>query len=311
VLPTSSPATASGPGSGIIAIVGATATGKSQLAIALAQRLDGEIINADALQLYRGMDVGTAKMTPAERAGVPHHLLDVLDVDQEAGVATYQQWAREAIDAVRARGHRPVLVGGSGLYVRAALDRISFPPTDPTVRARLEDELAVSGEAVLYERLRDRDPDAAAGIRPGDGRRIVRALEVGEITGESFRSFLPRREYLGEDTVQIGLHRERVELHDRIRQRVLRMVEDGLLDEVRGLREQGLDRGRTARRAIGYEQALAVLDGTLDCAGAIEQTVTGTRRLVRKQDTWFRRDPRVRWIDADAGLPAALATLGT
>lgn len=291
---------------GIIAIVGATATGKSDLAIALAHRLDGEVVNADALQLYRGMDIGTAKIPVAQREGIDHHLLDVLDVTQEASVSAYQQAAREAIAKIRDRGHRPIVVGGSGLYVRALLDDIAFPPTDPAVRRRLEERARVIGSAALHRELAELDPEAAAIIGPQDTRRIVRAREVGELTGKSFRAFLPRPCYREANTVQIGVRRDRAALHERIETRVHTMVEAGLLQETRTLREHGLDQGVTARRAIGYEQALAVLDGTMTCADAIDATITGTRRLVRKQDTWFRRDPRVQWIDADGSSLTAL-----
>lgn len=283
----------------LIAVVGATATGKSDLAIALARQLDGEVINADALQLYRGMDIGTAKVTPEERAGVPHHLLDVLEVTEEASVSAYQRDAREAIAAIRSRRRTPILVGGSGLYVRAVLDDIEFPPTDAALRERLEQRIAQEGTEALHRELAASDPEAAGIIGPRDARRIVRALEVGALTGRPFTAFLPRPLYADASTVQIGLRRDRALLHERIAVRVDRMIEGGLLEEIRALREQGLDRGLTARRAIGYEQGLAVLDGTLDCAQAIQDTVTGTRRLVRKQDTWFRRDARVHWLDAD------------
>ena len=282
----------------LVAVVGATATGKSDLAIALAQHLGGEIVNADALQLYRGMDIGTAKVPPRERQGIPHHQLDVLAVTEEASVAAYQREARSAITGIRERGRVPILVGGSGLYVRAALDDIEFPPTDPAVRGRIEQRGHRIGTRALHAELARIDPDSAAIIGEGDLRRIVRALEVGQLTGRPYTAFLPRPVHHDPSTVQIGLRLERAGLHERISLRVHRMVEQGLLAEVRGLREQGLDQGRTARRAIGYEQALAVLDGTMDCGAAIESTVVGTRRLVRKQDTWFRRDPRVRWIDA-------------
>ena len=284
----------------LVAVVGATATGKSDLAIALAQHLGGEIVNADALQLYRGMDIGTAKVPPRERQGIPHHQLDVLAVTEEASVAAYQREARAAITGIRERGRVPILVGGSGLYVRAALDDIEFPPTDPAVRERIEQRGHRIGTRALHAELARIDPDSAGIIGGGDLRRIVRALEVGELTGRPYTAFLPRPVHHDPSTVQIGLRLERAGLHERISQRVHRMVEQGLLAEVRGLREQGLDQGRTARRAIGYEQALAVLDGTMDCG---ESTVVGTRRLVRKQDNWFRRDLRVRWIDASQPAP--------
>ena len=290
----------------IVAVVGATATGKSDLAVALAARLDGEVVNADAMQLYRGMDIGTAKITAEEMRGVPHHLLDILDVTQEASVADVRDRARACIAEIRGRGRTPIVVGGSGLYIRAILDRIDFPPTDDALRAELEERARTEGPGALHAELARTDPDAAQQIGAGDVRRIVRALEVGRLTGRPFRSFMPTREYEDPRTIQVGVSRERAVLHERVAQRVHRMVEQGLLDEVRRLREQGLDRGVTARRAIGYEQGLAVLDGTLTCADAIEATIVGTRRLVRKQDTWFRRDPRVHWIDADALAGPAL-----
>ena len=284
----------------LIAVVGATATGKSDLAIALAQHLDGEVVNADALQLYRGMDIGTAKVTEQERAAVPHHLLDVLEVTEEASVSAYQRAARAAIDAIRARGRTPILVGGSGLYVRAALDDIEFPPTDAVLRARLEQRAQQEGTEALHRELAARDPEAAGIIGPRDARRIVRALEVGTLTGRPFTAFLPRPLYVDPATVQIAPRWDRTVLHERIARRVERMVEQGLLEEIRDLRDQGLDRGQTARRAIGYEQGLAVLDGTLSCAQAIQDTIAGTRRLIRKQDTWFRRDRRITWLDGGA-----------
>lgn len=288
----------------LIAVVGATATGKSALAIALARRLDGEVVNADALQLYRGMDIGTAKVTAQERAGVPHHLLDVLDITEEASVSAFQVAAREAIDGIRSRGRTPVLVGGSGLYVRAVLDDIEFPPTDASLRDRLERRIALEGPAAMHRELAARDPEAAEIIGPRDARRIVRALEVGALTGRPFTAFLPRPVYADPRTVQIGLRWDRAVLHERIARRVEGMARDGLLDEIRALRERGLERGLTARRAIGYAQGLAVLDGTLTCEQAVRDTIAGTRRLVRKQDTWFRRDARVHWLDADADADA-------
>ncbi|ATG52542.1 tRNA (adenosine(37)-N6)-dimethylallyltransferase MiaA [Brachybacterium vulturis] len=285
----------------LVAVVGATATGKSDLAIDLAERLGGEVVNADALQLYRGMDIGTAKVTAQERRGIAHHLLDVLEVTEEASVSAFQRDARAAVAGIRSRGRVPILVGGSGLYVRAALDEIEFPPTDPEVRARLEERAQREGAEALHRQLRDTDPEAARTIGSHDTRRIVRALEVGELTGRPFTAFLPRPHHHDPSTVQLGLRLDRPLLHERIRARVHRMVEQGLLEEIRTLRARGLDEGRTARRAIGYEQGLAVLDGTLSCEQAIEDTIAGTRRLVRKQDTWFRRDQRVRWLPADAG----------
>lgn len=283
----------------VIAVVGATATGKSDLAVELALAVGGEVINADAMQLYRGMDVGTAKITPPERRGVAHHLLDVLDVTEEASVSRYQREGRAAIAQIRERGLVPIVVGGSGLYLRALLDEIAFPPTDPDVRARLEDRARRDGSAALHRELVERDPEAAALIGTQDTRRIVRALEVGQITGQSFRAFLPRPLYHDPATLQLGVRRDRKSLHGRIARRVDAMVADGLLAETARLRVRGLDRGSTARRAIGYEQALAVLDSTMSCEQAVEATVVGTRRLVRKQDTWFSRDQRVHWLSAE------------
>nr|WP_306239073.1 tRNA (adenosine(37)-N6)-dimethylallyltransferase MiaA [Ornithinimicrobium cryptoxanthini] len=283
----------------VVAVVGATATGKSDLGLALAQRWGGEVINADASQLYRGMDIGTAKLTSQERAGVPHHQLDVLDVTQEASVADYQAGARADLVAIRSRGHIPVIVGGSGLYVRALLDRLEIPPTDPQVRARWEAELERVGVAELHARLTAADPEAAARIQPRNGRRIVRALEVIELTGRPFSATLPRREY-AVPTVQIGLSADREVLAGRIAHRVDRMWERGLVEEVQALEERGLREGRTASRAIGYAQVLAMLDGTLTPEAAREDTGNATRRLVRRQEAWFGPDPRITWLPHDA-----------
>lgn len=285
----------------VVAVVGATATGKSALAIALAHALDGEVVNGDALQFYRGMDVGTAKVTAAEREGVPHHLLDVLDVGAEASVAAFQGRARELFDQIRGRGRTPVLVGGSGLYVRAALDVLEFPPTDPALRARLEERARHEGLEALTAELARLDPASAERLR--DARRIVRALEVCLLTSRPFSSYMPRRTYDSGVTpvVQIGLAIDRAVLHERIAARVSRMLGDGLLEEVRRLDvpgPDGLRQGPTASRAIGYAQMLAVLDGELTAAEAAERTVVATRRFARRQETWFRADPRVRWIDA-------------
>ncbi len=283
----------------IVAVVGPTASGKTALAVEVALRLGGEVVNADAFQLYRGMDVGTAKPTPAERRGVPHHLLDVLDVTQEATVAGYQRAAGQVLDAVAARGRHAVLVGGSGLYVRAVLDGLEIPPTDPAVRARLEAELVTVGAPALHARLTERDPAAAAAILPSNGRRVVRALEVGELTGGPFRATLPAGAYV-RPAVQVGLDVPRAVLDERIAARVDRMWEAGLVDEVRGLRAAGLGSGRTAARALGYAQVLRMLDGELGEREAKEQTAQATRRYARRQESWFRRDPRVTWLPFDA-----------
>jgi tRNA dimethylallyltransferase len=301
-----------GPGPTVVAVVGPTAAGKSALSIALAHALGGEVINADSMQLYRGMDIGTAKLTVAERDGVPHHVLDIWDVTEPASVAEYQRLARDAVDDIAARGRVPLLVGGSGLYVRAVLEEFEFPGTDPAVRARLEAELAESGPAPLFERLAAKDPEAAARILPGNGRRIVRALEVIELTGAPFTAALPEpTPYY--DAVQIGVDRDTAELDERIAVRVDAMWDAGLLDEVATLAKAGLRDGRTASRALGYQQALAQLDGTMGEDDARAETVRATRRFVRRQRSWFRRDPRIVWLDAadDRLADTALAACAT
>jgi len=282
----------------VIALVGPTAAGKSGLSLDLARRLGGEIVNADAMQLYRGMDVGTAKLSVEERGGIAHHQLDVLDVRQEASVAAYQREAREDIEAICTRGHQPILVGGSGLYVRAALDHLEIPPTDPAVRGRLQDELARDGIEAMFARLAGADSVAAQSIQPNNGRRIVRALEVIELTGRPFSASLPTREY-ERPAVTIGLVVPRPELDKRIADRVHRMWASGLMDEVRKLDAQGLREGRTAAKALGYSQALAHLDGLRTDEQAIEDTVTSTRRFARRQESWFRPDPRIHWLAYD------------
>lgn len=283
----------------IVAIVGATATGKSDLALDLAERLGGEIVNTDAMQIYRGMDIGTAKLPVKERRGIPHHLIDIADIKQIASVAEFQQLALGVIADCHARGVTPILVGGSALYTRAIVDEFEFPGTDPVLRQRLEDELAELGSAALYERLQELDPQAAHGILASNGRRIVRALEVIELQG-SFVSSLPQHVYRDPNTVQIGVDIDRPTLDDRIAQRVARMWEAGLVDEVRRLIPLGLAESRTASRAIGYQQALAFIGGEIDEATAREQIATATRRFARRQDSWFRKDPRVVWIPFDA-----------
>ena len=283
--------------SGPVALVGPTATGKSELAISLAARLGGEVVNADAMQLYRGMDIGTAKVPPAERAGVPHHLLDVLDVTQTASVAAYQCAARAVVERLLADGRRPILVGGSGLYVRAVLDDLEFPGTDPLVRARLEDELASLGPAVLHARLAAVDPVAATAILAGNGRRIVRALEVVELTGRPFSATMPRPGPARYDTMLIGLDRAADDLDARVDLRVRRMFSAGLVEEVRALEAEGLRAGRTAARALGYQQVLAAFDGEYDLVTAATETARATRRFVRRQRSWFRRDGRITWFD--------------
>ncbi|QFZ17490.1 tRNA (adenosine(37)-N6)-dimethylallyltransferase MiaA [Saccharothrix syringae] len=283
-----------------VAVVGPTATGKSDLAVRLALELGGEVVNADAMQLYRGMDIGTAKMTVEERRGVPHHLLDVLDVTETASVAAYQREARAVVEKLLADGRTPVLVGGSGLYVDAVLNDLRFPGTDDVVRARLERELAEVGAPALHERLARLDPAAALAILPGNGRRVVRALEVIELTGEPFSATLPKPGPARYGTVLVGLDRDVSELDERVDARVARMFAAGLVDEVRELAARGLREGRTASRALGYQQVLAALDGAYPVADAAALTAQGTRRFVRRQRSWFRRDRRVTWFDASS-----------
>jgi tRNA dimethylallyltransferase len=281
----------------VVAVVGPTATGKTALAVALAHRLGSEVVNADSMQLYRGMDVGTAKPDLAERDGVPHHLLDLWHVRQAASVAEYRQLARAEIDRLRAAGTIPLLVGGSGLYVRAVLDELDFPGTDAGLRARLEDELAAVGPTALHDRLAALDPAAAAAVLPSNGRRIVRALEVIELTGGPFRAQLPepRPHY---PTVVVGLDREPAGLDQRVAARVDRMWAAGFVDEVAALAADGLREGPTASRALGYAQVLAQFDGELTPDEARERTVGTTRRFVRRQRSWFRRDATISWFDA-------------
>ena len=282
----------------VVAVVGPTATGKSDLAVELARRLDGEVVNADSMQLYRGMDVGTAKLTDAERRGVPHHLLDVWDVRVAANVADYQRLVRRQLLEIAARGRRAVLVGGSGLYVRAALDDLAFPGTDDAVRARLEAELAEVGPAALHARLAAVDPAAATAILPSNGRRVVRALEVVEITGAPFTASLPEPGAYAVPAVQLGLTVDRPTLDARIETRVDRMWAQGLVEEVRRLAADGLREGRTASRALGYSQVLRYLDEECTEEEARAETVRATRRFARRQESWFRRDHRVGWLDA-------------
>jgi tRNA dimethylallyltransferase len=282
----------------VVAVVGATAAGKTGLSLDLAERLGGEIVNTDAMQVYRGMDIGTAKLPVAERRGIPHHLLDLLDVREPATVAEFQGLARAVVEDCRGRGVTPVLVGGSALYTRAVLDRFEFPGTDPELRARLEAELVEVGPGALHERLRRLDPPAASRIEPANGRRVVRALEVLELTGRPFSASLPEPAYVL-DAVQVGVRIPRPVLDGRIEQRVRWMWEAGFVDEVRRLVDAGLREGRTASRALGYAQVLAFLAGECTEREAFDRTVTGTRRFARRQDAWFGKDHRVRWVDWD------------
>ena len=292
----------------VLAVVGATASGKTALALDLTERLDGEIVNTDSMQVYRGMDIGTAKLPAAERRGITHHLMDVLDVTEPATVAEFQRWAREVIEDCHRREVIPVLVGGSALYTRAILDRFEFPGTDAVVRARLEAELATVGAEALHGRLAQLDPQAASQVGPSNGRRVVRALEVIEITGLPFSASLPERRYHYDGAVQVGVDIDRETLDRRIEQRVGEMWESGFVEEVRALAGRGLREGRTANRALGYQQVLAHLDGELSEDEAREQTVTRTRRFARRQDSWFRKDPRITWVryDDPEAVPKAL-----
>ena len=287
-----------------VVLVGPTASGKSGLAVALArayaeQGQPAEVVNADSMLVYRGMDVGTAKPTEHERAGVVHHLVDVLDVTETASVAQFQAMARAAVADCLARGVVPVLVGGSALYVRAVVDAFEFPGTDPDLRRRIEGELDVVGPEALHARLAERDPAAAARILPGNARRVVRALEVVELTGRPFVAELPERRYALSHVVQIGLDVPRDVLDARIRHRVDVMWASGLVEEVRRLERAGLREGLTASRALGYRQVLQHLDGELDEDAAREATVVATRRFARRQDSWFRKDDRITWLAHD------------
>ncbi|WP_227980968.1 tRNA (adenosine(37)-N6)-dimethylallyltransferase MiaA [Nocardia spumae] len=280
-----------------IAVIGPTATGKSDLALELAVRLGGEIVNIDAMQLYRGMDIGTAKLPPELRRGIAHHQLDVLEVTETATVAAYQAAACADVEDIRARGRVPVIVGGSMMYVQALLDDWEFPATDTGVRAKWEAVLESEGVAAVHAALREADPVAARTILPTDGRRIVRALEVVELTGRPFAASQPQRGTPRWGTTIIGVDRETAELDARIELRTATMFDQGLVAEVHDLIGRGLRAGLTARRAIGYAQVLDHLDGEYDLEHARERTLIGTRRYVRRQRSWFRRDPRVRWVD--------------
>ena len=282
----------------VVAVVGPTASGKSDLALDLALALGGEVINADSMQVYQGMDIGTAKLPANERRGISHHMLDLWPVTQKANVAEYQRLARMAVDDIHARARTPILVGGSGLYVRAVVDDLSFPGTDPQIRSRLETELESQGPQALHERLVLLDPTSAAAISPMNGRRIVRALEVIEVTGQEFVATLPEPADVY-PTVQVGLDVPRDQLDQRIDRRVDRMWAGGLIEEVARLDALGLRDGVTARRALGYAQALKFLDGEWTQDEAIEHTKRTTRRFARRQDTWFRRDLRIVWIPYD------------
>lgn len=281
----------------VVAVVGPTASGKTRLSVELARAIGGEVVNADSVQLYRGMDVGSAKATTEERGGVPHHLLDVLDPTDEANVSVFQQQARAAIDDVRGRARVPILVGGSSLYIRAVLDPLDFPGTDPQVRERWAARLDEIGAESLHAELARRDPEAAAAILATNGRRIVRALEVGELTGRPFVATMPDHVSIYPDVTMIGLDLPRDVLDARIDERVDRMWIDGLVDEVRGL--PGLAGSPTASRALGYQQVLAFLAGEMTENEARAETKAGTRRFARRQERMMRKDPRIHWLAFD------------
>ena len=284
----------------LVFIVGATATGKSELSLHLAEQLNGEVVNADSMQLYRGMDIGTAKLSPQERRGIPHHLIDVLNVTQDASVAEYQTWARERIDQLLKDGKSAIVVGGTGLYVKAILDELNFPDTNPEVRARLNDEAERIGGAAMHQRLGRLDPAAAAAIPKENVRRVVRALEVIEITGKPFTANLPRAGATYYPSAeQYGLVMERDYLKERIDKRVESMWSRGFVDEVRSLMELGITSGKTAKTALGYSQIIEFLSGVLSEAEALEETKRATRAYARRQETWFSRDNRIKWLKGD------------
>lgn len=297
-----------------IAVVGPTASGKSDLGIALAKRFGGEVVNVDSMQLYKGMNIGTAKLAPEERGGVPHHLLDIWPVTKTASVAEYQALAVDTVEELLARGKVPILVGGSMLYVQSLIDAWTFPPTDPAVRKKYEKRRQAIGTDALHAELAAIDPEAARIIEDKDPRRTVRALEVIELTGKPFRASQPPKNAPPRwGTRMLGLRTNAEWLNPRIALRAERMFASGLIEEVEALVGEGLTRNSTAGRAIGYAQVLDMLAGTLTREEAEEQTITGTRRYVRRQRSWFNRDPRIAWLDATAGgtLAQALAALET
>lgn len=295
-----------------IAVFGPTASGKSALGLALAHELDGEVVNVDSMQLYRGMDIGTAKLTPAEREGIPHHQLDVWDVTETASVARYQRDAIGDVEKIMARGKTPILVGGSMLYAQALVDDWQFPPTDPAVRAKYEARRVEIGTDALHEELAQVDPAAAAIIEDKDPRRTVRALEVIELTGKPYKASQPPKDAPPRwGTCLLGLRTTADWLNPRIELRTRQMFERGLIEEVERLQSQGLVADSTAGRAIGYAQVFQAQRGELSWDEAVERTITGTRRYVRRQRSWFRRDKRIKWLDAAGDTTAqALRALG-
>ncbi len=298
----------------LIVICGATATGKSDLAIALAQKLGGEIINADSMQVYQGMDIGTAKVPLDERGGIPHHLLDIYPVNQDMTVARYQELARAKVDQLRADGTPTIVVGGTGLYIKSILDDLNFPDTDPDIRQKITDEAEAIGNEALHAKLAALDPVAALAIPFENVRRVIRALEVIEITGQPYTTNLPREGSTRyPDAIQIGLAMDREDLGERINKRVDRMWELGFVDEVEELINHGLLEAKTAQAAIGYAQIIAMKHGVMNEEEAREDTKRATRQYVRRQETWFSRDARITWLSAHASTPmrldSALATI--
>jgi tRNA dimethylallyltransferase len=281
----------------LVVICGATATGKSDIAVEVALNVGGEIINADSMQLYKGMDIGTAKITIDERHGIPHHLLDILSVREDASVAQYQLLARAKIEEITSRGNIPILVGGTGLYIKSVLDDMNFPETDPEIRSNLEAEAIQHGTEYLFARLQERDPEAAKAIDRANVRRIIRALEVIAVTGQPYSANLPKDESaLFPGALHFGLAMDRSELAPRIERRVHSMFEKGLISEVQGLLHEGLREGSTAKRAIGYAQSIRAIDGEISVRDALDETIVATRQYVRRQETWFKRDQRIQWL---------------
>ena len=297
----------------LIVIGGATATGKSSLALDVAERIGAEIVNADSMQLYRGMDIGTAKLPTEQRRGITHHLLDVLDVTEDASVAGYQQEARGIIDALLKKGTPVVVVGGTGLYIKALIDELNFPDRNPEVRARLMEESERVGSKVMHQRLQQLDPESAALIPEQNVRRVIRALEVIELTGEPYAASLPRNDQsYYPQAQQFAIAVEREELNARIDRRVEQMWSSGFVCEVENLLSRGVRDGKTARAAIGYAQILAALDGQISMESAKEETILSTRQYARRQGTWFRRDPRITWLSGarDQLLESVLSSSG-
>jgi len=297
----------------LIVVTGATATGKSDLAVALAQELDAEIVNADSMQLYTGMDIGTAKLSSEERKGIPHHLLDIAEVSTDVTVSWYQEIARATIDGIRAAGKSVVVVGGTGLYIKAILDDLNFPETDPEVRAAITAEAEQLGNEAMHKRLATLDPAAALAIPQENVRRVIRALEVIEITGKPYTANLPREASTRyPDAKQFGLVMERETLDERIDARVATMWQQGFVDEVEKLINRGLLEGKTAQAAIGYAQIIKLKHGEMTEQEEKEDTARATRQYARRQETWFARDERIQWIKpgtAAERLSTALASL--